>query len=101
MAPFAGAGLLPTRRSADLWEAYEALLKSWADLPVRMTYDRGRLEIMSPLHAHEQYGKPLAWIVVSFTVQRRISCYSGRSTTFRRVAKQRGLEPDQCYRIQK
>ena len=39
------------------WEAYEALLKSWSDRPLRMTYDNGSLEIMSPLLSHEPYGR--------------------------------------------
>ena len=82
------------------WEAYEALLKTWQDLPVRMTYDRGELEIMSPLLSHEQYGKLLARMVEVFTLEHKIACHSGGSTTFRQTAKQRGLEPDECYWIQ-
>lgn len=82
------------------WEAYEALVKSWADLPVRMTYDHGRLEIMSPLLPHELYGALIAQIVETFTLEMRIPRCTGGSTTFKRVAKQRGLEPDECYWIQ-
>jgi Uma2 family endonuclease len=82
------------------WEAYEALLKSWADLPMRLTYDRGRLEIMSPLLPHEQSKKVIARLVETFTLERRIPLQEGGSTTFRREAKRRGLEPDECYWIQ-
>src|SRR4051812_27598495 len=82
------------------WEAYEALLKSWGSLPARMTYDRGTLEIMSPLLPHEQYGKLIGRMVEAFTLERRIPLHSGRSTTFRKEVKKRGLEPDECYWIQ-
>src|SRR5260370_39130270 len=82
------------------WEAYEALLKTWQDLPVRMTYDQGRLEIMSPLLSHEQYGSLLAQMVEAFTLELRIPRHTGGSTTFKQEAKERGLEPDECYWIQ-
>src|SRR4051794_18032759 len=82
------------------WEAYEALLRSWADLPKRMTYDRGRLEIMSPLLSHEQYGSLIGRMVETFTLERRIPLHAGGGTTFRREEMQRGLEPDRCYWIQ-
>jgi Uma2 family endonuclease len=39
-------------------------------------------------------------MVELFTLERRIPRHSGRSTTFRREAKKRGLEPDECYWIQ-
>src|SRR3712207_4578607 len=82
------------------WKAYEALLESWADLSVRMTYDRGRLEIMWTLLPHEQYSSLIGQMLEAFTLERRIPRHSGRSTTFRREAKERGLEPDACYWIQ-
>jgi Uma2 family endonuclease len=82
------------------WEAYEALLKSWADLPIRMTYDQGRLEIMSPLLSHEQYRALMSQMVETFTLERRIPRHTGGSTTFRREARRRGLEADACYWIQ-
>ena len=30
------------------WEGYEAMLKILGDRPIRTTYDRGNLELMSP-----------------------------------------------------
>lgn len=82
------------------WEAYEALLKTWADRPVRMTYDNGWLEIMSPLLRHEQYGALLRRMIEAYTEELAIPLKSGGMTTFRRQAKRRGLEPDACYWIQ-
>jgi Uma2 family endonuclease len=82
------------------WEAYEALLKTWANRPVRMTYDNGWLEIMSPLRSHEKYGALLRRMIEAYTEELAIPLESGGMTTFRRQAKQRGLEPDACYWIQ-
>ena len=43
------------------WEDYEQLLEDLADRPrVRVSYDQGRLEIMSPLRKHEKYRTNLA-----------------------------------------
>jgi hypothetical protein len=35
------------------WERYTRFLHSFADRHVRLTYDRGRLEIMTLSHEHE------------------------------------------------
>ncbi len=37
------------------WEGYQSLLKILGDRPVRVTYDRGTLELMTPLPIHERY----------------------------------------------
>jgi Uma2 family endonuclease len=55
---------------------------------------------MSPLHSHEQYGKLIGRIVETYSLAKRILLHSGGSTTFKREAKKRGLEPDECYWIQ-
>jgi Uma2 family endonuclease len=82
------------------WKAYEALLESWAEYPRRLTYDRGRLEIMCPLHIHERCGKLMGRLIEMYTWERDIPLHSGGSTTFKQAAKQKGLEPDECYWIQ-
>lgn len=82
------------------WEKYEALVMSWEDGPKRLTYDRGRLEIMSPSLGHEQYSSLIGQMIELYTLEKQISRQSGRTTTFRRKAKRRGLEPDACYWIQ-
>src|SRR5262245_35011499 len=65
-----------------------------------MTYDRGRLEFMSPLHAHQNYGSLICQMIWAYTLERRIDRHSGRSTTLRRESEQRGLEAEDCFRIQ-
>lgn len=83
------------------WEAYEALLRTWQDRRVRLTFDEGSLEIMSPLHRHEQYGRLIGRFVEMYTIGRKIPLHSGGSTTFKKEAKKRGLEPDESYWIQR
>jgi Uma2 family endonuclease len=82
------------------WEAYEALLKGWRSRSKRITYDRGSLELMSPLLSHEQYGTLLGRLVVFFAFERKIPLHTGRMLTIKRESMQRGLEPDDCYWIQ-
>jgi Uma2 family endonuclease len=67
---------------------------------VRLTYDSGSLEIMTLGHGHERFSKLLGRLVESLTEELDIPVHSGRSTTFKSEAKQRGLEPDECYWIQ-
>lgn len=82
------------------WEAYEALLDSWADRRIWLTYDNGSLEIMSPLLGHEGYSGVIGQLIEAYTEEMRIPRRSGYSTTFRKKQKMRGLEPDRCYWIQ-
>src|SRR5205807_6103105 len=42
----------------------------------------------------------IARMIETFTMERGIPLHSGKSTTFRREAKRRGLEPEECYWIQ-
>ena len=36
------------------WDGYQSLLKIIGDQPIRVTYDRGDVELMSPLLKHER-----------------------------------------------
>ena len=46
------------------WDEYECVREELVDRPgVRVTYDRGRLEIMTPSRKHEAYKEFLARVV--------------------------------------
>jgi hypothetical protein len=45
------------------WETYVALRDAPENYSVRMTYDRGELEMMSPSKPHEQYAALLEWLI--------------------------------------
>ena len=82
------------------WELYERLLREIGNRPIRITYDNGRMEMMSPLPEHEAPKKIIGGLIEMLCFQLRIPLICLGSTTFRRKIKAKGLEPDECYYIQ-
>lgn len=83
------------------WQTYESLLKDVEEQPgIRLTYDRGRLEIMTPLAPHEGYKEVIGRFVQTLTEESNLEVRSLGSLTCKREDLARGLEPDQCYYIQ-
>jgi Uma2 family endonuclease len=83
------------------WHTYENLLKELEQQPgLRLTYDRGLLEIMTPLDPHEKYKELLGNLVEAVTDELDIDICSLGSRTCNRADLERGLEPDKCYYIQ-
>jgi Uma2 family endonuclease len=82
------------------WQEYTRLLRAFQERPsIRLTYDRGRLEIMTVSFEHEHYSWLLGRLAIALTEELGLPIMGGGSTTFRRYAKRRGLEPDNCYWI--
>lgn len=82
------------------WGTYARLLRALAERPgVRLTYDRGILEIMTLSHEHENQSYLLGRFVDVLTEERGLPVKGGRSTTFRRRRRRRGLEPDASWWI--
>jgi Uma2 family endonuclease len=76
------------------------LLAGFAEQPsVRLTYDRGVLEIMAPLYRHDNPTRFLYRIVEALTEEFNLPLASGGTTTLRRRRRRRGLEPDECFWI--
>ena len=95
---------MPIRNSMVLtdidWRTYVRLLRIFAERPsIRLTYDRGALEIMSPLPSHEGIAYLLGRFVDTLTDELNLPVKAGRCTTFRRRRKRRGLEADNSYWI--
>ncbi len=83
------------------WETYERLLADQADSSApRFAYDRGALEIMSPLPEHERYNRTIAALVESVAEELGLDGENLGSTTFKREDLERGFEPDSCFYIQ-
>ncbi len=83
-------------RNVD-WQEYSRQLRFFEERPgYRLTYDRGMLEIMSPLLAHDNAGYLLGRLVDILTEELNLPIKAGGSTTFRRRKRERGLEPDNC-----
>lgn len=84
------------------WWMYVALRDSLDEnRNIRMTYLEGELELMSPSSLHEDAKKIIARLIEAWAVARRIDLRGFGSTTFRREAQRRGLEPDECYKLGK
>src|SRR5437016_1563954 len=83
------------------WYTYTRLLRAFekARRRVRLTYDRGTLEIMSPLWEQERPAGMLGRFVEVLTEEFQLLCLAGGSVTLRRRRKHRGLEADRCYWI--
>lgn len=84
------------------WDMYERLLVERDNVrkDVRLTYDRGRLEIMTVSRTHERRKTVLARLVDMFAFALRIPIAGSGNLTIRREDLERGLEPDVCYYVQ-
>lgn len=85
------------------WAAYESLV---ADLErsgqhIYLTYDQGNLEIMPPSPFHERYKTVIGRLIETMSMEMGIPIAGLGSTTFKREDLARGLEPDECYYVQR
>ncbi len=82
------------------WATYTRLLRAFERRRrFRLTYDRGTLEIRSPLWEHEKAAYILGAFVDCIIQEFQLSYEPGRTVTLRRRRQSRGLEPDNCYWI--
>src|SRR5207302_1485169 len=79
------------------WDLYEHMLQELGDTHLRMTYDNGTLEMMSPLPKHERWGSWIGRLIELMCLERSIEIECLGSTTFANKAKKKGFEPDKCY----
>ena len=83
------------------WKEY-VILRELMDRPgLRMTYLEGALELMSPSPEHELWKKNIARFIELYAFLTGIELYGYGSTTFKKEAKERGAEPDECYLVGK
>src|SRR4051812_28505030 len=88
------------RLSGVDWMMYRRLLKAFDEYPgIKLTYDRGELEIMSPFPIHEGDSRFLHALVILLVEELNPPLRHGGGSTLRRRARQRGLEPDDSYWI--
>jgi len=82
------------------WRTYGRLLRALDARPsLRMTYDRGVLEIMTLSPEHESLKYLIGRLIDAASEELQLEIAGGGSTTFRRRRAARGLEPDNCYWI--
>ncbi len=84
--------------SGVAWRTYSRLLRALENQPgLRLTYDRGELEIMSPRLEHDDDGRFLGAFVLVLAEELGITIRPGGSATLRRRMKKKGIEPDECF----
>ena len=81
------------------WETYVALADDRRGSVPRMTYEHGRLELMSPEKEHEKIKSLLGRLIHASCDEREIEVESVASTTFRRQDLARGFEADESFYI--
>ena len=82
------------------WQQYEIVRTSLDNCAgLRMTYLEGTLEFFMPSPEHEIIKKVLARLIELYSIETNTRLYGYGSTTYRKQAKERGLEPDECYCI--
>ena len=82
------------------WNFYDAFLKEIGEQHLYITYDKGEMELMSPLPEHEKLKWSISMLVEALAMELEIDIESLGSSTFRKESIGRGLEPDECYYIQ-
>jgi Uma2 family endonuclease len=83
------------------WEEYEQLLADLGDSnAVRVSYDRGRLEIMSPSSFHEMYKDLVLQLACIIAEEMDLVLETRGSTTFKQKEFAQGAEPDTCFYVQ-
>ncbi len=80
------------------WQTYETLLEELSDRRLRLTYNRGTLEIMSPSPEHELGKKVLGRFVETLAEESNLQLHPLGSTTFKHPQLS-GAEPDECFYI--
>jgi Uma2 family endonuclease len=83
------------------WQKYEQLLEEMGQKrTARFTYDRGRLEMMTPLEEHERCHKLIESLIQVVTDELNLSVASFKVPTLKDASQQIATEPDTGYYIQ-
>jgi Uma2 family endonuclease len=80
------------------WTTYERLLAESCDRRLRMTYNRGNLEIIAPSPEHEFNKTVMGRFVETLAEEFDVDIYPLGSTTFKKPELS-GAEPDECFYI--
>jgi Uma2 family endonuclease len=83
------------------WHTFESILAEMGDnRATRLAYDRGILEIMTPLMPHEHNNRLLEHLVFALAEELNLNLKSTGSVTCKRQDLLRGVEPDSSFYIQ-
>ena len=79
------------------WEEYEAQLRIIGDRHIRVNYDDGRMEIMSPLKRHGNPSYLLGRMVDTLVDEFDLPYFPADPVTLKRPDLAKGIEPDKLY----
>lgn len=83
------------------WQLFESLLSAMGENRAsRLAYDRGTLEIMSPLMPHENTKRLIEKLIDILVLELKLNVKSVGSMTCKREDLDRGIEPDSGFYIQ-
>ncbi|MFN6394014.1 MAG: Uma2 family endonuclease [Aphanizomenon sp.] len=83
------------------WKELETIIAELGEhRAARIAYDRGILEIMSPLPEHQFDKEIISDLVKALLEELNIEFRCLGSTTFKNQFMEQGIEPDQCFYIQ-
>lgn len=83
------------------WELYVQLREELdtSHRRLRLVYDEGALEIMSPHTPHEKWKNRIGRLIELMALELDLTVEPLGSTTFRNQQRRRGIEPDECYYV--
>lgn len=82
------------------WNTYEAMLAGLDPRDVRLVYDRGELEIVTPRLRHERWRTRVVRMIWALSEELGVPVESGGQLLCKREDLRRGVEPDECFWIQ-
>lgn len=81
------------------WETYCALVDDVGEDHIRITFDNGRMEIMSPRTEHDPLGRHVYRLLDELAMEIGLDVFPTGGTTFRSKRKRKGAEPDESFYI--
>ena len=82
------------------WNMYRKLSETLTGRHLRVTYDRGRLELMTISRLHGTLCRLLAQLIAVLTEEFQLPCGSCGDMTCDSESLDRGIEPDECLYIE-
>jgi len=83
------------------WSDYEELLDAIGEASsLRICYDEGTLQVMSPSSKHEHVAKLIERLVDLLSIRQRTKVLFYGSATLKKQSEQKGAEPNACFYVQ-
>jgi Uma2 family endonuclease len=84
------------------WEEYEELLEAVGEAKrLRLSYDHGRLQIMTTSAEHENYAMFFNKLMTVISLRLRMNIRFFGSATMKKSQAEKGNEPDACFYVQR